>query len=74
MLDLFNKVLSKLPANGKKTYIGIVVSLLALLFPDFPLNETQIDEVIKSFLKIVELGGNIYLVLGVLHKWIKAKV
>jgi len=74
MLDLLNKILSKLPFNGKKTGIGLVLSALMFFFPDFPLGEAQIDEVVKSFLKIVELGGNIYLVLGVLHKWIKTKV
>jgi hypothetical protein len=74
MLNFLNKILAILPFNGKKTGIGVVLSALAYFFPDFPLGEAQIDEVIKSALKIFEYGGNIYLVLGVLHKYIKAKL
>jgi hypothetical protein len=74
MLKILNKILAILPFNGKKTGIGVVISALAFFFPDFPLGEAQIDEVVKSFLQIIELGGNIYLVLGVLHKWIKSKL
>lgn len=74
MLQYLSKILAILPFNGKKTAIGAVLSAVFFFFPDFPLGEAQIDEVVKSFLKIVEYGGNIYLVLGVLHKWIKAKI
>ena len=74
MLKILNKILAILPFNGKKTGIGVVISALAFFFPDFPLGEAQIDEVVRSFLQIIELGGNIYLVLGVLHKWIKSKL
>jgi len=74
MLKVLNDILAKLPFNGKKTGIGIVLSAIFYFFPDFPLQENQIDEVIKSALKLVEYGSNIYVVLGILHKYIKAKI
>lgn len=74
MLEKLNKILSKLPFNGKKTGIGVALSAILFFFPDFPLSELQIDQVIADCLKIAEYFGNLYVVLGVLHKWVKAKL
>ena len=74
MLEKINQLLSKLPFNGKKTGIGVALSAILFFFPDFPLAETQIDKIIADGLKIVEYFGNLYVIIGVLHKYIKAKV
>jgi hypothetical protein len=73
MLKYLNDLLKLLPFNGKKTIIGIVLSLVAVVFPDFPLNESHLTDFINAIYKISEYFGPIYLVIGLLHKWIKAK-
>jgi hypothetical protein len=73
MFKTINNILSKLPFNGSKTGIGLVVTVLGLFFPGLPLGESEIQDVIQSLATIVEALGNIYLVVGVLHKYIKAK-
>lgn len=74
MLKYLNKILAILPFNGKKTAIGAILSAVLFFFPDFPIGEAEVDKVVKSFLSILEHGSNIYLVLGLLHKYIKAKI
>lgn len=73
MLKILNKALSYLPFNGKKSLVGLILSLIAIVFPDFPLEESHINGVINAFHSITEFLGPIYLVIGLLHKWIKAK-
>jgi hypothetical protein len=65
MLTILNNILSKLPFNGKKSAIGFIGSLALYFWPDFPVPELE---------KILEYGANIYLLLGVLHKYVKAKL
>lgn len=67
MLALLNRLLSKVPGNGKKTIIGIVLSAIALAWPDFPLSEGHVNQVLEAV-------GTLYLIVGLLHKWIKAKL
>lgn len=62
-----NKLFSKLPFNGKKTGIGLALSAIAFFLPDFPVNEVQVTKVLEAF-------GIIYTVLGIIHKYIKAKL
>lgn len=67
MLSIANKILSALPGNGKKTLIGGLVSIAVLFFPDFPVNEADAHKVIESL-------GFLYLIAGLLHKYVKAKL
>lgn len=67
MLSLIDDILAKLPGNGKKTLIGGVLAAVVWVFPDFPLSEDGLS-------KLIEYSGYIYLTLGALHKWVKAKV
>lgn len=67
MLELFNKLLSKLPANGKKSAIGAVAIALAWMLPGFPVGEAELN-------KLIEYGGYFYLIAGLVHKYIKAKI
>lgn len=72
MLNLLNKLLSKLPANNYKTIIGAVITGLCLLFPDFPKND--LGDVGSLVSKVISDVGQVILVVGVLHKFIKAKL
>ena len=67
MLELFNKLLSKLPLNGKKSIVGALLAALVWAFPHFPLGQEHLE-------KIVEYSGYFYLIVGLLHKWIKSKL
>lgn len=67
LFNELNKLLSKLPFNGKKTGIGIVLSIIAFFLPDFPINEVEVTKVLEAF-------GVIYAVLGVIHKYIEIKL
>ena len=67
MLKLFNKLLSKLPANGKKSAIGAVAIALAWFLPGFPVGEAELN-------KIIEHGGYFYLIAGLVHKYLKEKL
>lgn len=65
MLTIINELLKKLPFNGSKTIIGLVSSIVLYFLPDFPIAELQ---------KFLEYLSSAYLVLGLLHKYIKAKI
>ena len=67
MLSIFDDILAKLPGNGRKTLIGGLISAVLFFFPDFPLNEDLAGQLAQSF-------GVVYLALGLLHKWIKARI
>jgi hypothetical protein len=74
MIVGLDKILKALPFNGKKTGIGLAISVIAIFFPDFPITEELGADLLNTITKIIELGGNAYLILGLLHKWIKTKV
>lgn len=71
MLSILNELLKKLPANGYKTIIGTIITGFYYLFPDFP--KEQIGQAGELLSQIFGIGGQLYLVLGVLHKWVKTK-
>lgn len=65
MMTIINEILKKLPFNGGKTIIGLVSSIALYFLPDFPIAELQ---------KVLEYLSGAYLALGLLHKYIKAKI
>ncbi len=74
MVKILNDLLSKLPFNGKKSVVGVILSIIGYAFPDFPLNEGTVLAAVEAFQKLSEYAGPIYLAIGLLHKWIKTKV
>lgn len=72
MLENLNKILSKIPLNGKKTITGILVSVVVLIFPDFP--QDTFSQAIELIIQIIGLLGNLLTLIGLLHKWVKIKL
>ena len=73
MLKNLNSLLKILPFNGSKTAVGVIVSLILYFLPDFPLDESEVDQVVQTIRQIIEIAANLYIPLGLLHKWIKSK-
>jgi hypothetical protein len=72
MLSIFNKLLSKIPGNGYKSFIGLILTACGYLWSDFPREE--LGDVSGLAQKIVEISGHVFLIVGILHKFIKAKL
>tara|TARA_R110000868_G_scaffold34261_1_gene123825 strand:- start:236 stop:436 length:201 start_codon:yes stop_codon:yes gene_type:complete len=66
-MKTLNKILAILPANGAKTYIGILLGAIGYLLPDFPINEGHVEVIIKS-------AGAIIAIIGILHKYVKSRL
>ena len=72
MTYLLNNVLSKLPLNGYKAILGGVVTALYYTFPDLP--KEELGKVSDLVAQLVGIAGQLYLVAGVIHKYVKAKI
>lgn len=71
-MKLLNNLLSKIPLNGYKSVIGVILTACGYFWADFPREE--LGDVSGLAQKVVEVGGQVLLVVGVIHKFVKAKV
>lgn len=77
LLDYLKSFLDKLPADGKKTALSLLVLLLTVCAELFPQFRQVIHEVIEA---LKQLGAEVWFslsiggaVVGLLHKWLKSE-
>lgn len=62
MLAILDKLLSKLPGNGKKSILGFILMYLPVVLPGFPVGEID---------NLINIAGQALLSIGLIHKAIK---
>lgn len=67
MLAFIDKVLSKLPGNGKKTVLGMVSLVLGAAVSKF----MPADQALELAARVMEYFGWSYGALGLVHKAVK---